>query len=291
MAGLSAVIAFSSCKKDEDDEMQMASNGTLNLNIAGLEDLGAGFKYEGWLIVAGAPVTTGTFTVNAAGVMSQNQFSVAESSLDAASTFVLTIEPSPDADPAPTATHVLAGDFNANSADLSISHPAALGDDFLGASGGYILATPTDGGAMNNENSGVWFMDPMAGPGASLDLPVLPEGWAYEGWVVLNGSPLSTGTFTNVAATDAAAVYSGTMAGPPFPGEDFLLNAPSGLTFPIDLSGRTVVISIEPSPDNSAAPFVLKPLLGDVPSPANVHQVYSLGNTGEATHPSGTAGR
>ena len=38
-------------------------------------------------------------------------------------------------------------------------------------------------------------------------------------------------------------------------------NAPLGLTFPVDLTGNTIVVSIEPPPDNSAAPFQLKPLV------------------------------
>ena len=46
------------------------------------------------------------------------------------------------------------------------------------------------------------------------------------------------------------------------PGEDFFLNAPSGETFPLDVRGRTVVISVEPVPDNSPAPFAMKPLVG-----------------------------
>ena len=53
--------------------------------------------------------------------------------------------------------------------------------------------------------------------------------------------------------------------------------APSGLTFPTDLTGGTAVISIEPVPDNSPAPFVLKPLVGMIPSGANVHSVLDMG--------------
>ena len=35
--------------------------------------------------------------------------------------------------------------------------------------------------------------------------------------------------------------YSASDIYPPFPGEDFLMNAPSGLMFPTDLSGATAV--------------------------------------------------
>ena len=46
------------------------------------------------------------------------------------------------------------------------------------------------------------------------------------------------------------------------PGEDFFLNAPVGETFPLDVRGRMVVISVEPVPDDSPAPFAMKPLVG-----------------------------
>ena len=83
----------------------------------------------------------------------------------------------------------------------------------------------------------------------SHTLPTLPAGWKYEGWVVIGNTALSTGTFTNPAAADAATPFAGTnpQPTPPFPGEDFLANPPigSGLTFPTDLRNQTVVISIE----------------------------------------------
>ncbi|MEZ4687512.1 MAG: hypothetical protein R3B47_16035 [Bacteroidia bacterium] len=63
---------------------------------------------------------------------------------------------------------------------------------------------------------------------------------------------------------DEAAPFSGSNPGPTFPGEDLLVNAPAGLSFPVDLRGKTAVISIEPSPDNSSAPFALKPLVGNI---------------------------
>jgi hypothetical protein len=56
--------------------------------------------------------------------------------------------------------------------------------------------------------------------------------------------------------------HSGPQSGPPIPGEDFFTNAPAGEFFPLDIRGRTIVISIEPVPDDSLAPFAMKPLLG-----------------------------
>lgn len=262
----------------------------LTLNIDGLENLGPDFVYEGWIVADDAPVTTGTFTVNDAGTMSSNGFEVNQKTLEDAVTFILTIEPAVDADPAPSSVHILAGDFSDNSATLTVSHTAAIGNDFTSATGKYILATPTNG-EMTDENSGVWWLDPAAGPGAGLDLPTLPAGWAYEGWAVIDGTPISTGTFTSNSGVDSEAPFSGAMAGPGFPGEDFLENAPDGVSFPTDLAGQTVVISVEPMPDNSSKPFVLKPLVGGVPATAVDHTAYTMDNNASATNPTGTAQR
>ena len=268
-----------------------ANSQTVTLNINGLEDLGANYQYEGWLIVGGMPVTTGTFTVDVNGELSQTIFSVNSSDLINATKFVLTIEPIPDPDPDPSSTHILAGDFIDFDAPLSVGDPAALGDDYSGIDGKYILATPTNGDN-SDELSGIWFLDLSSGsPEVGLTLPTLPDGWKYEGWAVISGIPVTTGTFTAVDMVDEADPYSGPDPGPPFPGEDFLVNAPSGLTFPTDLSGMTGVISIEPDPDNSTAPFLLKPLVGGIPSNAMDHVTYMIDSNVANSFPTGTAMR
>jgi len=232
--------------------MEMAH---LDLRLHGLEDLGPDAAYEGWLVVDGMPVSTGVFTVDADGVQSQTYFPTMVPSLEAVSAFVLTIEPVPDADPAPAATHVLAGDFVGHRAPLGVGHHAALGTDFATASGAYILAAPSagDGGDYRN---GIWWLDP-AGPSPTLDLPDLPEGWVWEGWVAGADGPVSTGRFTSVsgADSDGAGPAAGQMDTPPFPGQDFVDPA-KDLT-----AGYAAVLSVEPEPDNSPAPFVLKPLM------------------------------
>mgnify|MGYP001217912325 CR=1 FL=1 len=280
------VIFVAACSSD--DEMEM-TEGNLVLNINGLEDLGSDYIYEGWMIVNGSAITTGTFTVDGNGNLSKTSFTLDKDQVANASTFVLTIEPNPDPDPAPSSVHIVAGDVSAGLANLTIAHGAALGNDFSSATGSYILATPTDG-AGNNEKSGVWFLDPSgANPVAGLNLPTLPAGWEYEGWAVIGGTPVTTGKFTSLSGADDAAPYSGASAGPPFPGEDFLMNAPAGLTFPTDLSSAKIVISIEPMPDNSPNPFLLKPLLADVPANALDHTLYTMNNIAASNSPTGTA--
>ncbi|SDW89082.1 hypothetical protein SAMN05444411_102399 [Lutibacter oricola] len=280
------VLAFTVTFCSDDDE---PTTKDLTLNISGLEDLGADYEYEGWLILADGPVTTGRFSVDGSGTLSQTNFTLNIETLAAAEKFVLTIEPKVGDDPAPSDVHILAGDFVGNSSALTIGHGAALGNDFSTASGKYILATPTDSDG-TNEKSGVWFLDNSSGsPVAGLNLPTLPAGWKYEGWAVTGGTPLTSGTFTSVTGADEFNDFSGTMGSPPFPGEDFLRNAPSGITFPLDLSGGKAVISIEPDPDNSPAPFLLKPLVGDIPTDVMAHTVYTIGQN--LNFPTGTASR
>jgi len=279
------LFLLASCKKNNDPKTE-----TLTLNITGLEDLGANARYEGWIMVNGAPVSTGRFSVNATGQLSQTTFDINKDQLKNATAFVLTIEPFPDANPAPSDQKLLAGDFSGNTAITTIGHPAALNTTFATATGKYVLATPTTA-SLADELSGVWFLSLMTGsPTVGLSLPALPTGWRYEGWALIAGKPVTTGTFTSVTGTDAAAPYSGTLGAPPFPGEDFIMNAPAGTTFPTNLSGGLAVISVEPFPDNSPAPFLLKPLAANIPNPAMDHVTYNM-TLNAASFPTGTVTR
>ena len=74
----------SSCSDDDDNTPSIA---TLNVDLDGLEALGANYVYEGWIIVNGAPISTGTFT----SVTFPQSFTVDATQLPAATTFVLSI--------------------------------------------------------------------------------------------------------------------------------------------------------------------------------------------------------
>ena len=288
---LSLALVFSAC----DSDTSSIDGQTLRISLSAVDALTNGFHYEGWAIIGGNPVSTGKFNVDANGnlvdlsgsAIPNGDFNTGQD-LSAASVIVITIEPDGDTDAVPADTKYLGGDVSSLEAALSPAHGSSLGDDFSTADGSYILLTPTDDPAAN-DLSGIWFLDNSSGSAvAGLTLPVLPIGWKYEGWAVINGSPVTTGTFTSVDAADDAAPFSGAGAGPPFPGEDFLMNAPAGQTFPTDLSGSMAVISIEPFPDDNAAPFTLKPLTGAIPSGAASGTVYSLSNNASA-FPSGSA--
>lgn len=255
LAVLALGIFATSCSSDDDNNSSTNSNLTLNLD--GLEALGSEFVYEGWIIVDGSPVSTGTFS----SVAFPQTFSVNTAQLNSAVAFVLSIEPAMDSDPAPAATKVLSGEFTGSAAAVNTD----LVGDFSNASGQFFLRSPTDETGTNNMNdqNGVWFGTPGMPPVPNFVLPTLPAGWAYEGWVVGETGPLSTGTFTDFNTVDSTDIFSGTsQAGPPVPGEDFFMNEPIGETFPLDIRGRTVVISVEPVPDDSTAPFAMKPLVG-----------------------------
>ncbi len=282
---------------NDDDTVNVDLTGNLEVSIDGLDNLGSDFQYEGWLLVDGTPITTGVFTVNDAGELSQTRFEVLNAVLDSATKFILTIEPVPDNDPAPSDQKYLAGDFNNDTAVISTSVAPAIGD-FSDISGTYFLRTPTDevpGDANNgNDQNGVWFGLPGMPPMANFDLPTLPVGWIYEGWVIGDSGPISTGTFSDFGDRDSSNMFSGMQFndGPPVPGEDFFLNAPMGETFPLDIRGRMVVISVEPVPDNSPAPFTLKPLAAMVAADAETAPTaHNFNNNTSLTYPTGMVTR
>jgi hypothetical protein len=289
--GLLATVAFVLACSDATEP----SSQTLVLSFQGLEPLANGYHYEGWALVGSEALPTGKFNVSANGGLVTvagapipgGEFRTGRDLSDATA-IVLTIEPSGDTDAIPTSTHILAGPVSGGTASLTVGAPMALGSNFTGATGSFILATPTDA-ANDNERSGIWFLSLAGGaPSASLSLPALPAGWLYEGWAVINGRPLTTGRFTSASGADRAAPFSGPLAAPPFPGEDYLVNAPAGLVFPTDLRGGMAVISIEPEPDDSPAPFTFKPLVLAIPATAVEHTSLTLGNNA-AGFPTGTA--
>jgi len=288
---LAALLTLAGCS----DSTGPKSNQTLALSFSGLEPLLNGYHYEAWALVGGQALPAGKFNVSSTGsLVTVSGAAIPNGEIDTGvnlsgtTAIVITIEPAGDTDAIPAATHVVAGTVSGGTAALTVGAPQALGNAFTSAAGQYILATPTNGNG-NNELSGIWFLSLASGaPAVGLSLPTLPSGWVYEGWAVIGGKPVTTGRFTAVNAADQAAPFSGSMGAPLFPGEDFLVNAPAGLTFPTTLAGGTAVISIEPQPDDSPAPFALKPLVGAILATALDHVTYSLGNNA-AGFPTGTA--
>ena len=300
-ASIPAAIAMSlvacgggSSNNNDDNTVSM------RLSSTNLEALGDNFDYEGWIIVDGSAVSTGKFDI-VDGATVPASFDLDLTQANAASTFVLTIEPEENDPAGPADTHILAGPITDGVANIVTDHPGAFNTDFEESEGTFIVATPTNGNA--TPTRGIWYLTPPvgdAGPTPSLRLPVLPAGWLYEGWVAGPDGPVSTGTFTSGDADDSIAAgiiadvtgsdsdsagpaagrdADGNLnAGPPFPGQDFVDPA-------LDLVGLNSVISVEPFPDNSTAPFVMKPLIGPILGPGENNV---LGNEAAATLPSAT---
>lgn len=167
-----------------------------------------------------------------------------------------------------------------------------MGVDLSGAEGNYLLGTLTDTDP-ENDLGGIWFVDPSDGDYvAGLNLPEAPVGWDYEGWVEVDGVALSTGKFFLPSGADGANLYSGSVNGPLFPGEDFFTDPPSGIAFPVDLSGAKVFITLEPwqgwdaFPDD---PFYLRLMEADIPENALPLTPYPLTSVVNQYLPSGTA--
>lgn len=254
----------------------------LSVRLQNLGDLGPDYVYEGWLITSEGPIAAGRFNLTSDD--ETVTFAVDPTVAADSTAYVLTIEPAVGDDPAPSSVHVVAGNFNGTSAALDTTHPAALGADHTNAAGAFFLATPTTADNPNDNDLGVWFLDPTAGPGASLDLPPLPTGWTYEGWVVGSEGPVSTGTFLSGTGpdSDGPGAAAGPDAAPPFPGQDFI-------NPPMSLEGAAVVISVEPTPDNSPAPFFLKPLVNGNAMNLGAGVLQSMTNQVESNYPTGTA--
>jgi hypothetical protein len=263
----------------------------IQLEVSALEPLTGSF-YEVWVVTGERKISAGSFNVADDGTLVDGFGHEARffSRVDPASAdaIVVTIEPKPDPDRGPSGIAVLSGTPR-RSGMAKLRFPVRFGD----VSGSFILATPTSS-ATNDETAGVWFLDPDAGPGPSLDVPMLPDGWVYEGWGVTQGTPLTTGRFTSPSGSDDAAPFSGPQPGPPFPGEDFLNDLPQGVTPPVDLAngGSSVVLTVEPDlagdDPTGPAPFSIKPLLAMVAAGAADHTSIELGRD-LSTVPSGTA--
>ena len=261
-AGFVASLGFNAWFACTSGSCAIERSEVLTLEFEGLEDLGEDYVYEGWAVTGAFGAQTTDRFADPSGRIHQR---VAASVAEEAITYVLTIEPRRGDESSPAATHVLANAIPTGElVALTTEHPAALATDFASVAGAYLLATPSSPGSANSQ--GIWFLDPATGA-ATLSLPTLPEGWVYEGWVVDGGGPVSTGRFlsANGADFDGGGPAAGPEATPPFPGQDFIEPA-------MDLLGATVVISVEPEPDNSPAPFSIKPLIDvvadDVAPPA-----------------------
>jgi hypothetical protein len=273
--------------------------GRLDLQFQNLAVLDEGVEghYEGWAVVNGAPVSTGKFNVDEAGMPVElgggsviDMFD-AGTNISNASAIKITIEPPGDVDAVPSGLVILTGDVVGRTADLVAAVPGLETLESM-TTGAFILATPSDNAVdSTNNDMGIWYLT-MPGPAAGLtNLPDPGASWRYEGWVVdvsdpMNPVPYSTGRFSSPSGADdnAAGCMGG---GPPFPGQDFTAFHCDAV-LDLDNGDFVTVLTIEPEPDNLPGPFQLKPLAGAVPTNA-LGMNNAMSNQTTATFPTGEA--
>lgn len=136
--------------------------------------------------------------------------------------------------------------------------------------GFFMLAAPSS--SQSQHSSGLWFIQrtdsqldnpPLPQnlfPGLILSLP--PRGWVYNGWVLVdrrNNLWLPTGRFRAINSLDDSNPHlENTQRAYAFPGEDFLRNAPTGVSFPLNLPSTgdmEVVVSLEPENYSLPRPY------------------------------------
>ncbi len=277
-------------------------SSTVTLSVNGLEKIVGGLNYQAWLVVSdganyfGEPLVL--FNIDDSGRMVDAATDTVLSGsyqADVRASAVLgvavSIENTSVLVEASSFTFILGGELKQGTAALAADDFFALNRDLSDISGKFVLSTPTDEDP-DNELSGIWFMDPTQDPPQpGLSIPGPSTGWTWEGWVEVDGRAFSTGKFALPTEADSSATYSGTAEVPIIPGEDFLFRAPSGVTFPLDLSGALAYVTFEPSGTLDVfrdQPFFLRILERRIPEDPTALTVYDMTSlVGQL--PSGTA--
>ena len=190
------------------------------------------------------------------------------------------------------------GDATVALADLDVSYIDAFRSDFSAVSGKYTIVAPT---SPADSNSGIWFVERQGTTTIAglRNLPALPSGWMYEGWIgnYLTPEPgpgfftyFSTGRFLRAdsADFDGAGTGRGPGAGFNFPGQDFINSTGPGTPVRPDLRLFVFMVTIEPDPDNSPRPFSLALLSTPLPAtPLPQGQTLLMNNVSSSSFPQG----
>jgi len=198
----------------------------------------------------------------------------------------------------PSTYKIIAAKVTANSGTFNVGNDVILDFNFESAQAKYILDTPTDT-TDTNLKRGIWFInldttfteikdslgavigiDTTIEKKNGLELPELSGDWMYEAWVIFGSDTVSIGTFINpIGADDSSKYGAGFAGGYNFPGEDFISNPPAGVSFPTDLTGVELFVTIDPiHPENGNNPFNLIPFKTTIPANAVSGQVYYMDN-------------
>lgn len=275
-----SIILFTlyGCSDDDLSTSNSPDEGsTVTISIENLPAISESAQYQAWFFGENVSVgKIGILTPDANGKVDA-VYNVKLSEMKKAKYILVTVEAKlhDTLIKTPSALRLLAGTIGVNNAPLTADHDLAKKLNFSEVSGKYMLYTPTDN-VQDNEKSGVWFVQMINNQtAAGLVLPEVPAGCAYQGWITVGGNTLSTGQFTTVDGADLEDPYSGTLAAPAFPGEDFIANKPEGWAFPIDLSGASLFITLETATGKSV-PAGVKVLQTSIPSGAAASTVYDM---------------
>jgi hypothetical protein len=151
-------------------------------------------------------------------------------------------------------------------ADLTVASPDGLGTDFADASGLYVL-------------------DSGSSASLSFRVPGLHPGYSYQAWVIRDGAATSLGTF---GGSPVMAPKEGEMHKHVHMTTDHGLHTHEIAVEGTDLRGATLLLTLEPIPDDSPEPFGVKLLETRVAASAEVGAQYQIGRSSDPL-PSGQA--
>lgn len=196
---------------------------------------------------------------------------------------LITIEIPGEPPESPSGMQILTGTFIDGVATLVVPISTAITE----ASGSLRVFTPTDGPA-TNEASGLWMVDAAGEP--TLSIPDSTGALTYETFIELGGQTINLGRFEVGDETDDNNRFSAEQFDPPAaPGEDLLLNAPEGLTFPTDLSGARVTVSLEGRVNDFISRSQLIVLDATLPAGLQGGEIVPFVNRAAVTFPVGKA--
>jgi hypothetical protein len=284
--GLSPLLACA----DDPEITPIEGSSIVTLAVNGLQKIVGGLNYHAWLVVGDASNYGGypllVFNIDDEGRMVDPAVDTVLSgpyevgvAADAVLGLAVTLEITNVLLASSSFTFILGGEMIDGVANLTAEDWIAFNRDLSDADGQFVLFSPTDEDP-TNELSGIWFLDSSETLyRQGLILPEAPNGWNYEGWIEVGGHTLSTGKFLFPNLPDSTANFSGPLEGPSFPGEDFLVDPPEGLTFPLDLSGGTVFVTVEPEGEWDAfpdEPFYIRLLEGTIPENPVAMVLYGM---------------
>lgn len=284
---LAALLLLSACDSGSAVE-EVPQYFQAQILLEGMPSLEGGAAYEAWARVSGGWQSVARFNyddqgrlIDESGRLRANTF-VSEFDLQPATEFLVSIEGRRDTDLEPSSTRILQGPVVGSGATVSFANALA---DLSGVVTNYTIGTPTDSDPAN-ESFGFWLGTP-GNYAPAMIAPTLGDGWVYELWAELSVGPVSLGRFTSPSERDSAAPFSNQAETFSVPGEAFVMNAPAGVTFPLDVGGLEVFITVEPEPEEIAGtPFGVR--ISEATIPNGVTGGEALSMSAVTTFPTGT---